>query len=208
MEASDNPSMVFVSKAETLSPTREAESSEAPYFSRRYLRWAGQVASLVGKRCLIRAPKHRHQDPTNHDLPCIGPWNQNVRSSCLRGLWAFLMAHEAFSGPALFCNVQRIAAPTLGKALMLESPGPRLRGAAVWTLVQGFLESCTDSRLDTAPICLQLPNPSFVTEPLYCLCKALRLFGSQSRIYTPCLNGSPAVEGTDWGPQDRKHQEL
>ena len=36
---------------------------------------------------------HRRKDPTQHDLwhpPFVGPWNQNAKSLCLRGLvfWA------------------------------------------------------------------------------------------------------------------------
>ena len=39
------------------------------------------------RQALTQGPKnpHKHQDPTNDDFwspPYIGPWNQNVRSSC------------------------------------------------------------------------------------------------------------------------------
>ena len=37
---------------------------------------------------------HKHKDPTNHDFwypPSSGPWNQNVRSLCLCGLFGPLL---------------------------------------------------------------------------------------------------------------------
>ena len=47
--------------------------------------------TIINLKLIVQGPKrpYKHKDPTNHDFwypPCIGPWNQNIRSLCLCGL--------------------------------------------------------------------------------------------------------------------------
>ena len=65
--------------------------------------------ALVYKVC-IEGPKksQKHKDPTNHDFwypPCIGPWDQTVRSLCLcgpLGPWYKVMQDFSSTVPCLF----------------------------------------------------------------------------------------------------------
>ena len=61
---------------------RDTLSSQTP---------SSQITSSQTLSSQTECPKrpHKHKDPTNHGFwypPYIGPWNQNVRSSCLGGL--------------------------------------------------------------------------------------------------------------------------
>ena len=72
---------------------------------------------------------YEHGDPTNHGFwnpPCLGPWNQNVGSLCLCGLW----------GPDSRCSVLIPAScnqrppPSGGRNFrkVTEAPSPARRG--------------------------------------------------------------------------------
>ena len=75
---------------------------------------------------------YKHKDPTNNDFwypPYMGPWNQNVRSLCLRGLRGHYLRKCPFRG-LLFVWVQQSHPQNVGRynTPFLEHPfGLRVR---------------------------------------------------------------------------------
>ena len=78
---------------------------------------------------------HKHEHPTNHDNwypPYLGPWNQNVRSLCLRGLWGlyfrlYLLSQGGPAGgscSALLRGLVLIAYPEARRTHMFEVSVP------------------------------------------------------------------------------------
>ena len=64
---------------------RKSGALYGPQRVRSHIMWTPTKTTPTIRKSHIQRPKrpHQHKDPTKHDFsypPCIGPWNQNVRS--------------------------------------------------------------------------------------------------------------------------------